>query len=259
MNKISENTPHTLTFGDNDDIEIIWLHGWGQSHSCFLPLANLFENKATNLLVDLYGFGKTPLLFKGAGTVDYAHALKNTILSKPKPKKRIIIGHSFGCRVAVHLANENPELADGYVLISAAGLKPKRSLKWKIYASYLKLLGKLAGLSDNIFKTSLKKQFSTRFGSSDYKNAGELRETFVRVVNEDLGPEAANIKQPVLLIYGQDDAETPVDLGQRYAKLIPQASLKVLDGYAHLDILSRGAHQCQTMINKFLESLESKT
>lgn len=250
-------TPQNVQLGDNTELEIIWLHGWGQTHSCFEPLANLFKKKASNILIDLYGFGATPLLFKGAGTADYAEALRATILSKPKSKKRIIIGHSFGCRVAIMLASENPELADGYVLISGAGLKPKRSISWRLYAFWLRLLGKTASLSDKLFKTSFKKQFSSRFGSSDYKNAGDLRETFVRVVNEDLSAEALTIKQPVSLIYGDEDKETPPDLGQRYAKLIPQSSLKILNGYGHLDILNRGAHQCQTIINKFIESVEN--
>ena len=245
-----------VTIGQSPDLEIIWLHGWGQDHTCLLPLAELFKNKAENILIDFYGFGKTPLLSVGAGTNEYAQALAKSVLSQPKTKKRIIIGHSFGCRVAVQLAQINPSIADGYILISAAGLKRKRSMTWKLKASYLKLLGKLAKLSDSIFKTNLKAEFSKKFGSSDYKNAGELRETFVRVVNEDLSNEATRVKEPVLLVFGADDKDTPVELGQKYEKLMPKAELKVLKGYGHLDILSRGAHQCQTLINRFLEKQE---
>lgn len=253
MNTQQENAPYFLNIGESPDLEIIWLHGWGQDHKCFLPLAELFKNKAKNTIVDLYGFGKTPLLFKGAGTADYAQALAKTILNEPKTKKRIIIGHSFGCRVAVQLAQTNPSIADGYVLISAAGLKRKRSLAWTLKAKYLKLLGKTAGLCDAGFKTNFKATFSKKFGSGDYKNAGNLRETFVRVVNEDLYTEAANVDEPVLLLYGNEDQDTPVELGEKYQKLMPHAELKVLNGYGHLDILSRGAHQCQTLINRFLE------
>ncbi|MCK5042328.1 MAG: alpha/beta hydrolase, partial [Sphingomonadales bacterium] len=213
MSTQQENIPFSINVGENPDLEIIWLHGWGQTHNCFLALAELYKNKAKNTLVDLYGFGKTPLLFKNAGTDDYAQALAKSILSEPKTKKRIIIGHSFGCRVAVRLAQIEPSLADGYVLISAAGLKRKRSLVWKLKASYLKLLGKTAGLCDKMFNTGFKAEFSKKFGSSDYKNAGELRETFVRVVNEDLSAEAAKVKEPVLLIYGDEDQDTPVELG----------------------------------------------
>lgn len=219
-----------------------------------MALAELFKNKAKNTLIDLYGFGKTPLLFKGADTADYAKALRENLFSQEKTKKRIIIGHSFGCRVAIQLAQYNPRIADGYILISAAGLKRKRSLSWKLYSKYLITLGKAAGLSDKILKTNLKNVFSKRFGSSDYKNAGDLRETFVRVVNENLRPQAANIKEPVLLIYGNEDQDTPVEIGQVFEKTMPKGELKVLSGYGHLDILSRGAHQCQTLINRFLEN-----
>lgn len=69
---------HTVTIGaDSGETswQLIWLHGWGQSHECFLPLAKLFERDGQSFLYDLPGFGKTPMLESGAGTEDYAKAL----------------------------------------------------------------------------------------------------------------------------------------------------------------------------------------
>jgi len=240
----------------NDAVEIIWLHGWGQDNSSFKALTSLLERRARHISYDLPGFGQTPMLDKGAGSAEYAAALA-TQISPLGHSRRIIIGHSFGCRVAVQLAANHPGIADCYILIAAAGLQQKRSLVWKIRAGYMRALGKLASLFDRLFGTKFRPAYARRFGSADYKNAGDLRETFVNVVNEDLSAQARQVKEPVMLVFGSEDRETPVALGESYRALMPDATLKVLDGYGHLDILGRGAHQVQNIILSVIKTLDS--
>lgn len=232
-------------------IELVFLHGWGQSHAAFLKLARFFAARASCRLYDLPGFGQTPMLPAGAGTADYADALAAELDSLPTPKKRVLIGHSFGCRVALRLADHHPSLVDGLVLIAAAGLKRKRSLAFRMRAQALKLLGRLARLAG----PAAYARYADRFGSADYRNAGALRPTFVAVVNEDLSEVAGRVNEPALLIYGELDQETPVELGERFATLMGHAELKVLPGFAHLDILTRGAHQCQNLVAQFLDKI----
>jgi pimeloyl-ACP methyl ester carboxylesterase len=259
----TKNSPanfHVQTLGvdgGEDSWQLIWLHGWGQSLECFLPLAKLFEREGQNFLFDLPGFGKTPMLESGAGTEDYAKALIPQLEKLPL-RPRIIIGHSFGCRVATQLAFMRPDLMDGVIYIAGAGVKRKRSVGFKLRAKYLKTLGKIAGLVDRIFRVKLRVAYAQKFGSADYKNAGEMRATFVSVVNEDLAERASKITHPALLIYGDEDNETPPEMGEKYNSVMPNSSLKVLKGYGHLDILSHGAHQCQNHINKFLKGVMAK-
>ena len=236
------------------DLELVWLHGWGQDHSSFERLAGLFKHGAVNILYDLPGFGNSPMLEPGAGTGRYAEVLIKE-LEKTNPSRRIIIGHSFGCRVALRIAVRVPGLADGLVLIAAAGLPRKRGAGWKLKSLAIKALGKAAHLSDETFKTSLKPKFRNRFGSRDYKAAGALRETFVATVTENLTETASAIKTPAVLIYGQDDQETPVEVGKRFEKLLEGSHLTVLSGFGHLSILTSGVYQCQHIINKFLRGL----
>ena len=240
--------------GKNTVPEIIWLHGWGHDHRSFLPLANLYKSTARNTLYDLPGFGKSTMLKAGAGTADYANALiKDLKGARPGPK--IFIGHSFGCRVALRIADQQPDLVAGLVLISAAGLKRKRSPLWALKSVGLKGIGKMAHFSDTLFKTTLKAKYRERFGSSDYKAAGPLRQTFVATVTEDLGEISARIDKPALLIFGDEDTETPPELGTRYHALLAGSRLNILNGFGHLNILTTGAHQCQHRIDKFLGDL----
>jgi len=237
--------------------EIIWLHGWGHDHHSFLPLAKLYRTKARNTLYDLPGFGKSTRLADGAGTADYAIALIND-LKDARPGPKIFIGHSFGCRVALRIADQHPDLVAGMVLISAAGLKRKRSPLWALKSIALKGIGKIAHLSDQAFKTTLKAKYRERFGSSDYKSAGALRSTFVATVTEDLSDISSRIDKQTVLVYGDEDTETPPELGIRFQALLANSQLKILIGFGHLNILTTGAHQCQHIINQFIKTLEGK-
>ncbi|MGB7050441.1 MAG: alpha/beta hydrolase, partial [Acidimicrobiales bacterium] len=74
-----------------------------------------------------------------------------------------------------------------------------------------------------------------RHGSPDYRAAtGVMREVFVRVLHEDYRQAMAGISCPVDLVWGEADAETPLEVAQRAVGLFPSASLTVLDGIGHL-------------------------
>ena len=240
---------HKEEIGEGDP-SILWLHGWGYTHTGLKRLAGLFEKDHHNQLFDLPGFGKTPMLHEGATTSDYASALQPQIQSK---RKYVLVGHSYGGRVAVQMAAKYPDSVAAIILIGGAGLKRQRSLWFRIKAFAIRSIGKLARLSDHLFKTALREKYVTRFGSADYKAAGDLRATLVSAVNEDLSPEAQSLKCPALMIYGANDVDAPPEIGRKYEKLIPISRFEELKGYDHHDILSRGAYQCEAIIRSFLK------
>lgn len=240
---------HSTTKGSGGT-SFIWLHGWGQDLTAFDRLSDLMVAEGHHRLFDQPGFGKTPIVSPGDGTRDYADKLAN-LLEGTGP--HIFVGHSFGVRVSIQLAAHYPELVSAIIGISGAGLRRKRSLGFKVRAKLLRTWGRLTRMIDSVAGTDLRQQFETRFGSADYRNAGDLRTTFVKVVNEDLSPEASNIDCPVCLLYGEKDTETPPEFGARYQQLMKQAEFHELPGYDHWDILTRGAYQCEAVMKRFLE------
>lgn len=246
---------HHETFGTGEDDTFVWLHGWGHTHNSLSRLAQLFSSQGKHYLFDLPGFGKSAKLADGAGTLDYADDLAKELKSITD-RPCILVGHSFGGRVAVQMAAHHGEQVKAIILIGGAGLQRRRSITHKIRAFALRTLGMLARLCDSLFKSNLRQAYSNKFGSADYKAAGELRPTFVRVVNEDLSNEARSAECPVLLIYGAEDNEAPPEIGRKYESLMQSAAYHEIEGFGHLDILDRGAYQCQALINDFLKSLK---
>lgn len=258
---MATETPwHKITIegtSPGEGCQFVWLHGWGHDHKAFERLASLFKNGHNHTLYDQPGFGKTPLIKtapdkNGADTRDYADALASQLSQN---QQHIIVGHSYGARVAVQLAAAYPGLVKAIILVSGAGLKRKRSLVFKARALFLRQLGKTARFCDKLFSSNLYTAYANRFGSSDYKNAGELRPVLVNAVNEDLSMVAKTVSCPTLLIYGSEDTDTPPEIGKRYENLIPIARYEEINGYDHLDILTRGAYQCEALIKTFLKDL----
>jgi pimeloyl-ACP methyl ester carboxylesterase len=63
------------------------------------------------------------------------------------------------------------------------------------------------------------------------------------------------VRCPVQLVYGALDNETPSEIGERLAKLIPDANLVVLPRFDHYTVLTAGAHQVQHQLEQFANRL----
>jgi pimeloyl-ACP methyl ester carboxylesterase len=238
---------------NNPKYRLLWLHGWGQSHKSFIPMAEFFDQDADSYLFDLHGFGASPLPPADWGTEEYGDFLAKWIEENPSDLPTFLIGHSFGCRVSIRLASKYPNLANAMILIGAAGLQKKLSIKGKIRRLYIKSVGKLAHLSDSFFQTEYKKAFREKFGSRDYKNAGKMRLTFVKTVSEDLTENAKEVKIPTLLLFGEKDTETPTQFGLRYEKLIKNSKYIEYKGLDHYSVLASGKSRLIKDMKEFIK------
>ncbi len=238
---------------DDRNVPLLWLHGWGQSGTCFMSLATACT-RSVSAVIDFPGFGESPMPDTSWGTEEYARAVE-ALIRKGFHEKVCLIGHSFGARIAVQIASKHPELIAGVVLVSGAGLPPHRSLWKRIRIRVIKSMLRVSGVFDQFFGSKMRKRVSAYFGSADYNAAGALRPILVNVVNEDLSEIAASIDVPTLLLYGEKDEETPPEMGERYRELIQNSELVVLPKFAHLSILSDGRHQLANLIGQFVRKV----
>ena len=229
---------------------IIWAHGWGQDHRAFLAIARSLERRAHHTLIDFPGFGRSPRPAEDWGTTEYGDALAEWLETLPRGR-RILVGHSFGCRVGLRLAANHPVAIDAMVLVAGAGLQRQRSAVEK-----LRLFVKVRGFKALKLLEKLGVDVSARrarHGSEDYRNAGAMRPILVKTVSEDQTEVARKVRCPVALIYGEKDTSTPPEMGERLAKLIPEATLQVLPGLDHHTVLTDGGPQVAYAVSHFLD------
>jgi pimeloyl-ACP methyl ester carboxylesterase len=240
---------HSVGEYSADKPVIIWAHGWGQSHAAFLPLITPLARAGYHITLDLPGFGQSPAPDEGWDTRAYADAIAAWITEQGYTNV-IWVGHSFGCRVGIQMAAHYPDLINGLCLIAGAGLKRKRPVHKKIY--FYCRIKVFKALRRFVPDGSFKDMLMTKFGSADYKSAGPMRKIFVRVVNEDLSPEAEKITCPTALVYGSNDTETPPEFGMRFSRLIKDSKLHLLDGQDHYTVLQNGRHPVVKILKDFI-------
>ncbi len=232
--------------------ELIWGHGWGHSHAALTPLAEAMRQRSDSWLVDFPGFGASPLPPGPWGTEDYADAMAEWIASLPE-KRRIWVGHSFGCRVGLQLAARHPDAVQALFLIAAAGLQPHRSPWTRARRMPRRLAFRM--LRAMTPEGPARDRLRERYGSSDYRTAGAMRPVLVKSVNEDLSDTARRIRVPVVLVHGEGDTESPPEIATRFHALIPGSQLHILRGFDHWSILGDGVHQVTHLLGDLLESL----
>ncbi len=218
---------------------ILMMHGWKSDLQSLVLLGDLLSAHFPIHLIDLPGFGKSPMHDGSWGTEEYADCIFEYTEAN-NLSNVVLLGHSFGARVAIRLGYKHPALSNALVLISAAGLQP---LGWKRTKRNLKLsFNRLAG---------------PKLVSRDYLDAGKLRVTLNKAVTENLAPLASVIKAPTLLLYGSEDTETPPEIGERYRVLFPNSTLIKMQGKDHFPFLGTGASLCAFHILKFLSVFEN--
>lgn len=230
----------------NSPARVVALHGWGRTSADFRTVLRGLDAVA----LDLPGFGASPPPPRAWGAGEYAEAILPALQACSLPVT--VVGHSFGGRVAVHLAASHPELVHGLVLTGVPLLRPPgsgaRSSRGFRLARRLHAMGLL---SDETMERRRR-----RSGSADYRAAdGVMREVLVRTIGEDYSEQLRAITCPVELVWGQTDTAAPVSMAEVAAALLGAPSrLSVLPGVGH-DTLASAPTAVRAAIDAQLERL----
>ena len=197
---------------------LVILHGWGQSSEFWQEFISRFEDTKI-IALDLPGFGKEPIISPNWGIPEYANWVKEKI-EAVNLKDVVLLGHSFGGRIASYVASVNPNWLNELILYGAPCIyRPSKKTKLKIKTyKFLKTLG-LKGKSNNQELTD-----------ADNKGLGKI---FRKVVVFDQTEILKNIKVKTLLVWGENDIECPIEIGKEINNLIPSSQLIVLDNLGH--------------------------
>lgn len=227
---------------------LIILHGWGSSSTVMMPLAKKLAAQRTCVLLDLPGFGETPEPQKAWSVRDYADMVQSFVSDNYPNEPVDFLVHSFGGRILLKILSQPEKKGihiDKMIITGGAGLKPKRSLSYhlkRLTAKLLKMPVKLVipskreAVMNRLRKTAVWKSL----GSSDYqKLSGVMRETFVKSVTEFFDNQLEKITNEILLIWGKDDAATPIDQARRMEKGLKNSALVEIEDAGHYAFLDK--------------------
>lgn len=215
---------------------VVLLHGWGCNTEIWAKAESFLKEHFRCIAVDFAGFGQSEEPLQVWGVEDYTQSLE-AILQSEEITNPILMGHSFGGRVSIVYASRNK--THKIILVDAAGVKPKRSLKYYLKVYSYKCLKRLAPifLGKKRAEALIEKR-RAKAGSSDYNNASpRMRAILSKCVNEDLCHLMPLIKASTLLFWGENDTATPLSDAKKMEKLIPDAGLVTVAGAGHFSFL----------------------
>ena len=227
--KLKDLDINYVQYGEGKDI--VLLHGWGQNIEMMKFLGDRFCEDYRITILDFPGYGESPEPSSAWFISDYCELVHDLIV-KLKIDNPILIGHSFGGRVAIKYASLYD--VSKLVLFGAPCIRKNKELDAKTkLLKWAKTLPGMNGIGEYMKKY---------IGSRDYKAASPImRQVLVNTVNEDLSEDAKKIKCPTLLIWGTNDTEAPIEDARELEKLLSDGALIELSGthYAYIENLNQ--------------------
>ena len=205
--------------------DLVFLHGYLSCKESFYPQIGYFSRHFRVTAPDFPGFGKSDRLPAAWSVGDYADWLEG-FFKEQGIVFPYVIAHSFGGRVALKCLARG--LIDRAVLTGCAGIVKKRTMAYRIRVGGYRLVKRVSP-----------RFAEAHFGSREYRSLSPLmRESYKKIVNEDLREEAGRIARPVLYLYGERDKETPLSSGRILHECTAGSKLAVFKGcghFAHLE------------------------
>lgn len=213
---------------------ILILHGWGRRERSYNDLISLLANADFSVFApDFPGFDGQSLPREALTLDDYVDFTK-AFIKRNVNGKYIIIGHSFGGRIAIKLAASHPSGLAKLVLTGAAGIRHPLPLRSKIAFFCARNMAWVFTLPLISSCRELFRKALYRFvGEFDYYRAGKLRETFKNVIGEDLSYFLPKISAPTLIVWGEEDVIVPLSDGKFMNKKIEGSKFIVVKGAGH--------------------------
>lgn len=215
--------------------DLLFLHGYLASKECFLPQISYFSHFYRVTALDFPGFGEAEPLTSPWSVSDYG-AWTRDMVGSLNLKDPVVVAHSFGGRVAVKCMAKY-DLFPKAVLCGCAGIPPKRGMIYK----------------SKVFTYRLVKKFfpvfaEKKFGSAEYKTLSPvMKESYKKIVNEDLRKDAQKIVRPVLFVAGEKDKTTPLSSAKEYHRCVQGSRLFIMKGCGHFAFLEKSQEFCLAM------------
>lgn len=238
---VGSYTIHWLEAGEADDV-LVLLHGLSGSGRWWARNVPGLSRRHRVMIPDLVGYGRTPL----AGRVPSLPQMADLLASWLEVLGLAAVdvaGHSMGGQVAIHFAAHHPERVRRLVLVDAAGIP--RPVTPRHVARFAMEIAPLWRWGDPSF-------LPTIVGDAWTAGPRTLFRSIAHIVRDDVRPLLGSIRAPTLVVWGEGDTWVPLAHALKLRRAIPDASLVVLRGAAHMPMVDR-PEAFNRLVLRFLE------
>lgn len=241
---------------------VILLHGLGGDTSNWAPTIGALAQKYRVIVPDQIGFGKSdkPLMNYRVGTlVDFLAGFYKEL----KIDRAALVGNSLGGWTAAAFALAHPEKVDRLVLVDAAGFKLEANIDPRTFDplnpstrdDVRKILSMVFYNKAFTGDAAVDAMFARRIAAGDGYTIGRFIDSVVRGYDM-LDGKLSALKHQTLIIWGREDLLTPIAMGERFKREIPNSQLVVFEKCGHVPQLEK-ASEFNAAVLKFLGNGEN--
>ena len=219
-------------------IPIVFIHGVGLTHKIWQPQLDYFKDYTT-LSYDILGHGKTPLNIKNISFDDFSEQLLN-LINELKFDKIHLVGFSIGSLIARNFAVKYDDRLKSLMLLGS--IYKRSEEQQKIVNDRFRLTKKNLKLSRQALKRWFSDKYleknpdtyekiSTILDKNNMENFLKIYELFVFHKNNE---NFQNIKTNTLIMTGENDIGSTVEMSKKLCDVINNSQLKVIKNGKHL-------------------------
>jgi len=232
-----------------DSLPLVLLHGTGASLHTFDAWVEDLQGDRRILRMDLPAFGLTGPFPDGDYSIDHYLRFLDSFLLATGVERCILGGNSLGGNIAWRYAARYPDKVARLVLIDPAGYPLQsenvplaftlaRTPLIKELVPFLSPRFIVAASVENVYADSAKvtEKLVDRYYELSLREGN--RRAFVDRLNaqSDAQPteQLRSIRQPTLILWGQEDRLIPVAYARRFAEDLPNDQVHILPGSGHV-------------------------
>jgi pimeloyl-ACP methyl ester carboxylesterase len=237
---------------------VILLHGLGGSSSNWASTIGPLSQKYRVIVPDQIGFGRSdkPMLnYRVATLVDFLNGLYKEL----KIERASLVGNSLGGFTAAAFALAYPQKVDRIVLVDAAGFALPKDADPRLLNALnpstregVKQIMSLVFYNKALFANdaAVDALFAQKIAAGDGYTVQRFIESIAR--GEDvLDGKLGAIKHPTLIVWGREDELTPLAMGERFKKELPNSELLIIEKCGHVPQMEK-ASEFNAAVMKFL-------
>jgi len=233
---------------------ICLIHGWGSNIKKLKPLKQKLTKLDFNPYTPKLPYFDYPEPNIPWNNANFAKLIKKKCSKHFKNQPYYLFGHSFGGRITIKIAQNNPSCLTGVILCASAGISRDSFTKrafFKILSLVVKPLKKIPFLKHIINKVLIKLT-----GNGDYTKitTTNKKETFKNIIKESQKNQSKKINLPTLIIWGKKDTITPLQDAHFLNQHIKDSKLKLISQgthtipYTHSDKIAKTIHSWTSLL-----------
>jgi len=236
---------------------IVFLHGVGSDKSVWSPQLDHFGKTRRAIAFDYPGYGDSDPAPEGTTRDDYSDAIL-AAMDALDVREAHICGLSLGGVVAIAIYHLAADRCTSLILADTFAVHPEGRA---IYDRSIAASGNLRAMAEARVDILLAQPSDPQVRNEVVETMARIDPAAYRIGAEavwlsDQRARARAVARPTLIVVGDKDLVTPVDLSNELVDLIPDARMQVIPNAGHLSNLER-PEAFNAIIDSFLSGVEA--